>query len=338
MVGPTPASWEVDPCEASATEEVPGVWRLRLPTAWEGIASVNAWAIERDDGLLLVDCGTAGHPSCRDALERAIGRTGHRIADVRVLAATHAHSDHIGLAAWVIEESGCRFLMHPAHAHLYDVMRDPRRFEAARAGRARREGAPERLLGAFGDVSEETDGVLAPVRPDGSLLEGDALESRIGPWRVLETPGHAPSHVCLQHAESRTLVLGDLVGPVFAPYYDYGYSADPVGEYLSSLERVAALEVEHALPGHGRRLRDFSTLLEEHRRGVEARLEAVRAAVARGPAPAYEVMVRAEGRPASPIAAVWRFVDVYCSLRHLRLAGEVVREVASDGTFRHRPA
>ena len=32
------------------------------------------------------------------------------------------------------------------------------------------------------------------------------------------------------------MILGDLLAPVFAPWYDYGYSPDPVAEFLGSLE------------------------------------------------------------------------------------------------------
>jgi len=338
VVGPVPPSWAVDPGDAGAREVVPGLWRLRLPTAWDGIARVNAYALERDDGVLLVDCGSTGDESCWDALVAALAAAGFEIGDVRVLAATHAHSDHIGVAARIVDESGCTFWMHPDHGHMYDVMRDPRAFEAARERRARSEGVPEELIHLYRDVSEEVEGVIAPVQPDGLLVAGVSLESRLGRWDVIETPGHAPSHVCLHQRDGRLLVAGDLLGAVFAPYFDYGVSPDPVAELLGSLDVVERLDVGTALPGHGRPIDDVRHAVAEHRAGVGERVAATEEALRGGPAPAYEVTARMFGEPSSEMVRVWQLVEVVSYLRHLRLAGRVVRDEMPGGTFRHRRA
>jgi glyoxylase-like metal-dependent hydrolase (beta-lactamase superfamily II) len=69
---------------------------------------------------------------------------------------------------------------------------------------------------------------MAPVLPDRDLHAGDLVESALGPWRVVETPGHAPSHICLWPPQAELLLTGDLVTSTYAPYMDYGYSPDPV--------------------------------------------------------------------------------------------------------------
>src|SRR5581483_5004745 len=313
-----------------------GVWRLRLPTAWDGIPHVNAYAVERDDGVLLVDCGTAGDETCWEALRKALADAGLALADVRLLAATHAHSDHVGLAARVVDETGCAFAMHPDHEHLYAIMREPARYEAARERRARQEGVPDDLLHLYRDVSEEVDGVLAPVEPAVALVPGATLASAAGEWRVVETPGHAPSHVCLYRESDRVLLAGDLVTPVFAPFFDYGFSPDPVAEFLGSLDAVAALEPDVLLPGHGRALE--RAVLDDHREATQARLEATLRAVRSEPAGGYELTERIHEQPAPPMFRVWQLVEVAGYLRHLRLTGRVVRDELADGRFRHRAA
>lgn len=335
MVGPVPASWAVAPADAGAQELRPGLWRLRLPTAWQGIERVNAYAVEREDGVLLVDCGSTGDESCWDALVAALAQAGFAVGDVRALAATHAHSDHIGPAARLVAESGCEFWMHPDHGHMTDVIRRPHAFEEARERRARQEGVPEGLLHLYRDVAEEVEGVLAPVEPNRALVAGVELDSRLGPWRVIETPGHAPSHVCLYQPSRRVLVAGDLLSTVFAPYFDYGVSPDPVAEFLASLAAVEGLEVELALPGHGRPVEDLREVVAEHRAGVEARLAATEEAVRAGPSGGYEITGRVFGEPPSEMVRVWQLVEVVSYLRHLRLAGRIVRDEAPDGTFRY---
>jgi glyoxylase-like metal-dependent hydrolase (beta-lactamase superfamily II) len=329
----------VDPDAAGAWEVVPGLWQLRLPLPWDTIATVNAFAIALDDGIMLVDCGSAGDPSHRDALLAALDAAGLSLDDVRVLAVTHTHSDHVGLAAWVIARSGCRFLMHPASAHFYDAMREPERIEAARAVRAGREGVPAPELATYADVREETEGVLAPVEPHGLLVDGVRLPSALGDWEVVEAPGHAPSHVCLVQAERGLAIVGDLVSRVFAPYLDYGYSPDPVAELLASYDRVGAIEgIGVGLPGHGRPLTDLPGLLEEHRAGIHARVAQARAAVSEGPAGAYEVTRRMFGEPVSDQVAVWQMTEVLCYLKHLRGADAVVRDEDAHGAYRYRLA
>lgn len=253
MVGPPPQSWEVAPDRARAFPMAPGIWQLRLPLPWDEVPHVNAYVLEDADGVVLVDCGSAGHASHKGALTTALAAAGHELADVRLLVGTHTHSDHVGLAEWVKEESGATFAMHPDTAHFYDGTREPGRIGAARRRRALQEGVPEACLDAFGDPSEETEGVLAPVEPDRPLADGDIIASGAGPWTVVETPGHAPTHICLVQPDRRIVILGDLLAPVFAPWFDYGYSPDPVAEFLASLDRIErAGPFDLALPGHGR--------------------------------------------------------------------------------------
>ena len=104
------------------------------------------------------------------------------------------------------------------------------------------------------------------------------------------TPGHAPSHVCLFQPERRLLISGDhLLGRV-SLYFDYGWSPDPVGEFLASLDTTEALNARLALSGHGR---PFSDVREHHaanRRLVQERLDAVLAGLADGPSTAYDLL------------------------------------------------
>ena len=338
MVGPPPESWAVKPAGARTFEIAPGLWSFRLPLPWHHITHVNAYAIECDDGIVLVDCGSAGDVSHRWALETALGHAGFVVEDVRLLVATHTHSDHVGLAAWVIKRSGASFWMHPDTAHFYDGTREPERTAAAREQRARQEGVPEHLLALYRDVSEETDGVLEPVRPDHSLIDGTKIQSRLGAWDVVETPGHCPTHVCLVQKDHRMMIIGDLVASAFSPWFDYGYSADPVAEYLDSLEAIERLqEPELALPGHGRPITDLSAAIALHRRGVAERLQQTLAAIAVGPAGGYELTQRVFG-DLDQQAAVWRMTELVAYLKHLRLAGAVIRDEGPDGTFAYRLA
>lgn len=339
MIGPTPTTWEVDAADVRARPVAPGIWRLRLPSPYWHIDHSNAYAIEGTDGLTLVDCGSGGHPSGREALRLALTETGHAIEDVRRLVITHHHSDHLGTAAWVVERSGCRVWMHPSVQHFTDASRHPARVRDCRQRRARAEGVPDALLDAYASVREEQRSLDGAVTADVDAIDGVRVPSGVGVWEVVETPGHAPSHIGLHLPEQRLLISADLVFAGFAPYYDYGYTPDPVAEFIASLERVAAMDLETAMPGHGRPMTrdELARALAEHRSGVDRRLDEVRAALTAGPRSAYEIECAVFPDTAGTDRGAWKLVEVLGYLRHLRLRGEVVRDVTPAG-HRHRLA
>ena len=99
-------------------------------------------------------------------------------------------------------------------------------------------------------------------------MPGVEVDTDLGTWQVHETPGHAPSHVVLHQPERGLLLSGDhLLGRV-SLYYDFGYTPDPAGEFLNSLDVVDQLDVQLVLAGHGRPVREARRLTEANRRTI----------------------------------------------------------------------
>jgi glyoxylase-like metal-dependent hydrolase (beta-lactamase superfamily II) len=311
---------------------LPGLWRLRLPLPWPGVPHGNAYAIAAGNGVVLVDTGLHEPGSMRQ-LELAFGQAGLRVEHVRLVVCTHAHSDHYGQAGPIMERSGAELWMHPAHQHMTTAARDPeaafeRRFEIARQS-----GVPTEALAAYKEARSGTRfGVAKIVLPDRELLAGVEVDTDLGVWQVYETPGHAPSHVCLHQPERGLLLSGDhLLGRV-SLYYDYGYTPDPAGEFRASLDVVGKLDVQLILAGHGRPVRDAPALVEANRRAVDERLERVRRALAGGPRLAFDVVPEMlDHELPTPMMIGWGLSEALCYLRHLELRGEVERvEGAAD--------
>jgi glyoxylase-like metal-dependent hydrolase (beta-lactamase superfamily II) len=297
-----------------ADRVLPGLWRLRLPLPWPGVPHVNAFAIAAMDGAML-------------QLERALDQAGLRLEHVRLLVCTHAHSDHYGLAAPIMEGSGCDLWMHPNHEHMTKAARDPDRAFERRVEVARQSGVPAALLAEYESARRgQGFGIAEIVMPDRELVPGVEVETDLGAWHAHETPGHAPSHVVLHQPERGLLLSGDhLLGRV-SLYYDYGYSPDPVGEFLQSLDVVDGLDVSLVLAGHGRPVRDASALVEANRRAVSERLDRVRTVLADGPLTPFEVLphvLDAELPPAMMVG--WGLSETLCYLTHLELRGEVTK-------------
>ncbi|CAA9526034.1 MAG: beta-lactamase-like [uncultured Solirubrobacteraceae bacterium] len=304
---------------------VPGVWRLRLPLPWPGVPHCNAWALAAGDGIVLVDTGMH-EPGSLAQLERAMEMVGLRLEHVRLLVCTHAHADHCGQAAAIVERAGCELWMHPNHAHLTAQTDDPEVTLATRMEVARQSGVPEEPLRRWAEARKGQNlGIAGPVLPDRDLVPGVTVQTDLGDWTVHETPGHAPSHVCLHQAGRRILLSGDhLLGRV-SLYFDYGWTPDPVGEFLASLDAVDQLDGRLALSGHGRPFTDVRSHVEANRALVRQRLHAVRVALADGPSTAYDLAPRVYGPAFSSQTATWLLTKLLCYLTHLEAIADVER-------------
>ncbi|MBX5468751.1 MAG: MBL fold metallo-hydrolase [Thermoleophilaceae bacterium] len=310
---------------ARADQIMRGLWRLRLPIlGWPGVPHVNAYAIVAGDGVVLVDTGLAEQGGL-GRLEQALAQAGLGLADVRLLVCTHAHSDHYGLAQPIVEASGCELWMHPSHAHLTEAAADPERSFERRIEVARQSGVPEAALRRHQEQRKARGYDIAGiVMPDRDLVPGVEVETDLGRWQVYETPGHAPSHVCLHQPERGLLLSGDhLLGRV-SLYYDYGWSPDPAGEFLSSLDVLERLDAKLCLAGHGRPFRTVQAHIEANRKTVRERLERVRGALRPGPKTPFEIVPALLGEESpSELALVWGLSETLVYLRHLERLGEV---------------
>jgi glyoxylase-like metal-dependent hydrolase (beta-lactamase superfamily II) len=318
---------------------LPGVWRLRLPLPWPGIPHCNAWAVAAGDGVVLFDTGMHEAGSMAH-LDRALDMVGLRLEHVRLVVCTHAHIDHCGQAPAVVERAGCELWMHPDHAHLTRSLEDPaaaleRRLEVARSA-----GVPEEPLRRW--ARERTDssfGVSGDVRPDRDLVAGTTVATDLGEWEVVETPGHAPSHVCLWQPERRLLISGDHVLGRVAPYYDFGYTRDPAGEFLTSLDRVDALGARLCLSGHGRTFGDVGGHIAATREVVGARVAALEELLrSNGPLTAFEAVPRLYDGELTPMNTSWWLGETLCYLRHLQVAGRVAGDGESPERWSASPA
>ncbi len=323
------------PREVGRGERVlPGLWRLRLPLPWPGVPHCNAWAIAAGDGVVLVDCGMH-EPGSLGQLERALDQVGLRLEHVRLLACTHAHSDHYGQAATVLERARCELWMHPNHAHMTRAAEDPEAAFARRLEVALQSGVPEEPLRRWAEARKgQGYGIAALVEPDRPLVDGVEIATDLGTWRTIETPGHAPSHVCLYQPERRLLISGDHVLGRVSLYYDYGWTPDPAGEFLSSLDRVDELGARLCLSGHGRPFTDVAAHIRANRELVGERLEAVRRAIAGEPRTAFDMIGDVYGQELTAATAQWWLSETLCYLTHLERTGEAVREPGEPERWR----
>jgi glyoxylase-like metal-dependent hydrolase (beta-lactamase superfamily II) len=317
---------------ARADRVMAGVWRLRLPLPWPGVPHVNAYALTAGSGAVLVDTGAA-EPGALGELERALAQAGLGLEHIRLLVCTHAHADHYGLAGPITEAAGCELWMHPAHAHATRAASDPERVLARRVEVARHSGVPDEAIRRY-ESSRRGRGLVSiaeAVLPDRELRDGVEVETDVGAFRVVETPGHAPSHVVLHHPDHGLLLSGDhLLGRV-SLFFDYGYTPDPAGEFLASLDRVDALGAGLCLAGHGRPFRGVPAKVEANRALVAEQLARVRSALDGEPVTPFELVPTFVGDgELTPMLVNWGLTQALAYLRHLELRGEARKVDGAD--------
>lgn len=232
-------------------EAAPGVWAIKQPLR-NAMRFVWAYAIEADDGVVLVDSGLDDDVHY-DNLESALAAFGATLDDVRAAIFTHFHGDHYGLAARIRERSGASIALHAIEAELMasldEVPIDRAALDAWFVGLGvPQPERPELVEVAF--VQEQR--LRSRAIPDTLLRDGDVVEASGERFEVVHTPGHSPGHVCVVATQRGIVFSGDHVLSETTPNVSIfpSVGGDPLGEYLVALDRVRRLDACLALPGH----------------------------------------------------------------------------------------
>ncbi len=230
-------------------EVVPGIYMIELPLPFS-LGIVNVYLVRLEAGYLLIDTGMQTD-ACFDALARALEGLAVDWPDIRRILLTHIHPDHIGLAARLLPLTGAPLDLHRADdellAHITnsDRHRDWQQEILTTAG-----VAPEMRVLVYSALFEVQQSFERLV-PSRLLCGGETIPVAHGLLEVIWTPGHSPGHVCLYDRERRVLLSGDHILQHISPNIGWQPGHDALGEFLSSLDRIAALDVDLILPSHG---------------------------------------------------------------------------------------
>ncbi|MGA0979561.1 MAG: MBL fold metallo-hydrolase, partial [Candidatus Nanopelagicales bacterium] len=166
-----------------------GIYRIRTMGDF-----INSFAFIEDDGsVTLVDCGLKRAPK---KIVAALASIGKHPSDVQRIVLTHAHFDHAGGAARMVDETSADGVdVHADDAHYVRTGTRPPGDSASTAGRLLAR-AP------WGDFT------ATPVAEE--LVDGQLIDVA-GGLRVLHTPGHTPGHISLLHPRSGVLITGDSI-------------------------------------------------------------------------------------------------------------------------------
>ena len=224
------------------TEIGPGVFQAR--------GSRTNFALIVDGGeVTAIDTGWRGD---HDRFIAAFEQIGRRLADLRALLVTHGHVDHIGSAASLHADSGIPVLTHGEERPNVLGLRRESVTPFQLAVRIWQPG----MLGFVRDALRSGGSKLDPVAEVVTFGDGDTLDVPGRPT-VVSTPGHTTGHASFHLADRGVLVSGDALctenvvtgesGPQLLPrIFNHDHE-----RASASLDRLAALDAEVMLPGHG---------------------------------------------------------------------------------------
>ena len=336
--------------ELDVAEVAPGVHRMALPLGIHGVPTVSAYLLHDEAGDTLVDCGIAapgelGDDPC-DALVAALRVAGGALERIARLVVTHAHIDHFGLAGEVVRRSGGDLWLHEATDLDLAKYADPDEAVDQREVMLADHGLyGPALTSSSRGLQDWMPGMPSIGRPDRLVRGGERITAGDRTWEVLHTPGHSPGHICLFSATDRLLCSGDHLLQVVSPpvTFERGFERDPMGSYLDSLDRVADLDPELVLPGHGTPFRHGARRAASIARGKRARLDRVRDLVSARPSTATELteaLHRGALHSGSLTGAQLHFAmaEVLADLPFHEVRGVLSRQRRPDGVYVWRPA
>jgi glyoxylase-like metal-dependent hydrolase (beta-lactamase superfamily II) len=212
----------------------------RLGTKWVG------WYLHDVDGAItVVDCGFSRY---FDQLPAALSELGRPLDAVAAVVLTHYHSDHVGSAERIRNETGATVFAPTGDA------------AGVRGGRV---PAPRGLLSNLwrpaitrymAHAIRNGGARMITVKEFRTYSDGDVLEVP-GGLRAVHTPGHTGGHCSLLAEDAGVLFAGDalttasfLTGETAPRVHPFNEDADRARQSISRLEALAAGVVVF---GHG---------------------------------------------------------------------------------------
>lgn len=237
------------------------IHKIIIPTPF-AVGDVNAYLV-KGDALTLIDAGPKTEEALI-ALTHGIKEAGYELNDIEQVVLTHHHPDHAGWTdafeqatilgheynqVWMTRDEA--FLQY--HDRFYLQCLKEEGVPAEYFNWVEKMRRPLRLLGSR--------------TLDTYLYDGDTLPGHPN-IQVLETLGHAQSHLAFWSESSKSLIGGDLIlekissNPLIEPPLNTNEERPKsMLQYNASLKRIQQLPIEKVYSGHGNEVYNIQELV-----------------------------------------------------------------------------
>ena len=334
MNAPIAYPHETAPAPGTAVPVAPGIEWMCMPLPF-ALNHINLWLLADGDGYAAVDTGFSLDP-VKEAWKSAL--TERRLTRCIV---THCHPDHLGLAAWLEQETGAPLWIAQGEylaAHMmaeqiagYAISSMVEFFRRHGLDQARIDALTARGNGYKRGVPE-IPATFQRLFADQLLKIGDHE------WRTIVGHGHAPEHMSLYCAELGVLISGDMLLPRISTNISVMASnphGDPLGLFLASIDGFRALpEDTLVLPSHGRPFRGLHARVDQLHAHHAERCEVLLAACKGNPRSAADLIAVLFNREIpDPHQTMFAMGEAIAHLNYLEHAGKMQR-IEENGLIR----
>ncbi|MFP7298133.1 MBL fold metallo-hydrolase [Neobacillus niacini] len=260
-----------------------GVSQITIPLPFR-LNHVNCFIAEGERGWTIIDTGLNNHVT-RDVWKPIIEK--HDVTDIII---THYHPDHFGYGGalqkltnakvWMSEIDARAGVSYWEHSTLSTIKENYDRC-----------GLPGNLSQL---LTKDESSFELQVKPYPSvqhfLEEGMKVIFGKYEYEVIFTPGHSDGLITLFNKENSILFSTDHILPRISPNISYWFigNPNPLQDFMTSLEKIKALDVDYVIPSHGKPFRNANQRIEELMQHHHERLAETYDAI-KQPATTYEV-------------------------------------------------
>lgn len=317
------------------TEVYQDIYRIEVPLPQNPMKLLNSYFIRGNERNLIIDTGF-NRPECKEALLGGLKELGADYSKTDIFI-THLHADHSGLVSSIRTEDNTVYasrqdghVINSLHADEYWVTL----YEQFRITGLR---LTEQLaIDTHPGYCFRPDDKKVPMH---CVADGDVLH--VGDYELtcVHTPGHSPGHMCLYDKNKKIFFAGDMIlGDITPNLCPERFALSSLTQYLQSLDKVEALDIEHVFVGHRSMLTDLQARIDSLRIHHRDRCAEALQVLEQGPLDAWEAaaqmtwQINAKNWDAFPPSQKWFATgEAYEHMLHLCEQGKVLRHYRPNG-------
>ena len=198
----------------------------------------NSYLLAGDE-LSLVDTGMPGDA---EGIIESITKIGRRCEELNYILITHAHMDHMGSVAALKKVSGAKVVASKREVAYIEGLR--------KTWTMGREGLAGKVFKGVLFFLETFSFRYEPVSVDIPCQGGEVIDC-FGGITVISSPGHSPGSLSFYQGGKRIIFTGDALSGVPQLKLPPRLGCADYREALASVKRIAELDFDICLFGHG---------------------------------------------------------------------------------------